>query len=346
MNWRSVKAVVLKDLLLFSRNRFFVVITLLGLVSYVAIYWIMPNSVDETVKIGVYASEVPAALEQMGEGLEIATADSEDLLREGVIDGDYVAGVVLPSNEGDSGIITVFYTSDTLEEVRDFINLLIAEMAYQQAGESLSVSWQPQVLGEDRLGDQIPYRDKMRPLFAVMILASETFVLAGLIVEEAERRTSSALLITPMSVKDLFTAKAIVGVLMAFTQAFLFVLVVGGMVEQPLIMIAALFLGAVLVTGVSFLMAAFGKDFMTTMIWGVPVMLLFSIPALGVMMPSIISDWVEAIPSYYLTDTIYQSSVFASGWGEIWSNLVILAGCNVVILFLGILALRRKFQCE
>ena len=346
MNWRSIRAVVLKDLLLFSRNRFFVVITLLGLISYVGIYWIMPDSVNESVKIGVYTLGDSTALEQMGEGLEIVTADSEALLQEGVIDGDYVAGVSLPTDESDSGEITVFYTSDTVEEVRDFINLLITEMAYQQAGDSLNVSWQPQILGEDRLGDQIPYKDKMRPLFAVMILASETFVLAGLIVEEAERRTGSALLITPMSVKDLFTAKAIMGIIMAFSQAVLFVLVVGGMVEQPVIMLAALFLGAVLVTGLSFLMASVGKDFISTMIWGVPVMLLFSIPALGVIMPGMMSDWVKAIPSYYLTDTIYQSSVFASGWGEIWSNLVILAGCNAVILVLGILALRRKFQCE
>jgi ABC-2 type transport system permease protein len=346
MNWRAIRAVVLKDLMLFSRNRFFVVITLLGLISYIAIYWVMPDSVSETVKIGLLPPNNAAALQEMGEGLEIVTADSQDLLREGVIDGDYVAGVAMPSEEGDTGEITVFYTSDTLEEVQDFINLLVTEIAYQQAGESLNISWQPQILGEDRLGDQIPYRDKMRPLFAVMIMASETFVLASLIGEEVERRTGRALLITPMTVRDLFTAKAIMGILMAFTQAFLFVLVVRGMVDQPLIIITALFLGAVLITGVGFLMAALGKDFVTTMAWGVPVLLLFSLPAVGIMMPGVMSDWIKGIPSYYLTDTIYQCSVFGSGWGEVWSNLAILMGCNAAILLLGVLALRRKFRCD
>ena len=196
------------------------------------------------------------------------------------------------------------------------------------------------------LGSQIPQRDKMRSLFAVLIMVTETFVLASLISEEIERRTAQALLVTPMTIKDVFAAKAIVGITLAFIQALLFVVVVGGMNEQPLIIITALFLGAILVTAVGFLIASFGKDFITVMAWGIPFLIILSIPAVGIMLPGAESGWIKAIPSYYLTDTIYDVSIFGVGWGDIWGNLVILIGCNVLILSISMLMLRRRFQCE
>ena len=76
---------------------------------------------------------------------------------------------------------------------------------------------------------QIPPRDRLRPLLAVLIVIFETFGLANLISEEVERGTIRALLVTPMTVKDLFIAKGIIGVGLAFIQGVLFLAIVGGM---------------------------------------------------------------------------------------------------------------------
>ncbi|GAH29320.1 unnamed protein product, partial [marine sediment metagenome] len=51
------------------------------------------------------------------------------------------------------------------------------------------------------------------------------------------------LLVTPVSVKDLFAAKGITGVSLAFVQAALFMAIIGGMSRQPLIILTALLLG-------------------------------------------------------------------------------------------------------
>ena len=88
MNWRIIGALVAKDLSLFFRNRFFTLITVLGLVAYLVIYFIMPKSVNENLEIGLYAPVVLPAFEQMqGEGLEIEQVESEELLKVGVIEG-------------------------------------------------------------------------------------------------------------------------------------------------------------------------------------------------------------------------------------------------------------------
>jgi len=88
MSLRIIGALVVKDLSLFFRNRFFAVITVLGLVAYLAIYFVMPSSVNESLAIGLYAPVMLPAFEQMqGEGLEIEGVESEELLKEGVTEG-------------------------------------------------------------------------------------------------------------------------------------------------------------------------------------------------------------------------------------------------------------------
>ena len=53
MTGSRIVAIIRKDFREFSRNRFFVFMTLLVLVAYVAVFWFLPDSVDETVRIGV-----------------------------------------------------------------------------------------------------------------------------------------------------------------------------------------------------------------------------------------------------------------------------------------------------
>jgi ABC-2 type transport system permease protein len=132
VNRRIVGALVAKDFKLFFRNRFFALITVLALVSYVAIYFFMPKSVDETLEVAVYAPEVPPILTQVeGQGLQLDLLDSEADLRAAIVDGDYAAGVVVPTGlaetlaSGREGQLDLYFRADTPEEVRDSITVLL-----------------------------------------------------------------------------------------------------------------------------------------------------------------------------------------------------------------------------
>ena len=147
-----------------------------------------------------------------------------------------------------------------------------------------------------------------------------------MITEEIEHRTIQALLVTPVSVKDLFAAKGITGITLAFGQGALFMALVGGLNEQPAIVILALLLAALLVTGVGFLIASLAKDMMSVLAWGVLALVILVIPAMGVLFPGVITGWAKVIPSYYVIDTVDRVANYASGWPDIWQNLVILRG--------------------
>ncbi len=349
MSLRIIGALVAKDLSLFFRNRFFTLITVLGLVAYMFIYFIMPKTVNENLEIGLYTPVALPAFEQMqGEGLEIEQVESEELLKEGVTEGQYIAGIALPADimegfiSGQKPIISVYFASDVPEEIKDAVGVLIRELAYQQTGQVLTIEITEEIIGPDMLGIQIPPRDRMRPLFAILLIMTETFGLANLISEEIERRTINALLVTPVSVKDLFFAKGITGVSLAFVQAALFMAIIGGLSQQPLIILTALLLGAGLVTGIGFIIGALGKDMMSVMAWGMVALIPLFIPSFGIMFPGIATGWVKVIPSYYLVDTVHRVANFGAGWGDVWLNLLILLGFDLVLVWIGIIALGRR----
>jgi ABC-2 type transport system permease protein len=351
MTWRIVNSLVAKDISLFFRKKGIVALTVLGLVFYLVIYFVMPPNVNEELKIGLYAPSVPFGLEMAKqEGLDIEIVDSEDILQSGVTDGTYLVGISLPADiqqqlaSGEKADVQLYFTADAPEEIREAMVTLIKELAYMQTGQLLPVEISTEILGEDMLGNQIPPRDRMRPLFAVFIIFMEILGLANLLSEEVERRTAQALLVTPVSTVDLFAAKSIAGIGLAFVQAVIFMAIVGGMNVQPLIIVVALLLGSAMATGIAFLISAFAKDFMSVLAWSIPALVILLVPSFSVLFPGSITGWIEVIPSFYLVDTVHRVANFASGWGDIWMNLVILLAFSIVILWAGILVLRRKFQ--
>lgn len=351
MNSGIIRTLVPKDFSLFFRNRFYAAVTALGIITYTIIYFILPSSVNENLELGLYAPVLPPAFELIQqEGITIQAFDSEEMLVEAVAEGEYAAGIALPADimekfaSGQKPRITLYFLADAAEAVQDAIETMIRELAYLQTGQPLAIDISAQILGPDKLGEQIPIRDRMRPLLAVLIIMFETMGLASLISEEVEHGTARALLVTPMTVTDLFLAKGIMGVGLAFGQAVLFMAIVGGLENQPLIILTALLLGGMLATGAGFLVASLAKDMMSVMAWGAPTIIILGIPAFGILLPGVVSNWVKVIPSFYLVDTVHRVANFGAGWGDIWSNLLILLGFNLVLIWGGILALGRKFR--
>ncbi len=62
MNWQIISALVIKDLTLFFKNQFFAFVTVLSVVAYAGIYFIMPDIVDETLELALFAPSLPIAI--------------------------------------------------------------------------------------------------------------------------------------------------------------------------------------------------------------------------------------------------------------------------------------------
>jgi ABC-type multidrug transport system permease subunit len=340
-----------KDLALFLANRFYLLMTVVGLVFYVAAYFVLPRTVNESLSLAMYAPTIPPSFQQLTQqpGTSIKLFDTEDDMLQAILKGNYQAGIALPPDiltvwaNGGRPKITVFYQAGSPPEVADAITALVKELSYAQTGQALTAEVTEQTLGPDRLGTQVALRDRMRPLLAVFILLLEIMSLASLITVEIEQGTARALLVTPMRTAELYAAKAILGVGLALVQALVFMGMVGGFNHQPLIILLTFLIGSVLVVGTGFLMAALAKDVTAVTGWGVLVFVILTIPGLGSLIPGLLSGWAKVIPSFFLTDTVMRVTNYGAGWGEVAGNLAILAAISAALVALGLVTLKRRY---
>jgi len=351
MKWFTLRPLVVKDLTLFFRNRFFAFITVLGLVAFVGLYLLMPRTVDEVMELGLYAPSTAEAVAGFvgEEGVALRVKDSEEALRQAVLKGEVMAGIALPAGlleqlaSGKRPTVNLYLPSDSGPEMREMMVVLVENLALALSGNPLSIQVHEETFGPDMAGMAIPPRDRMLPLFAVMVLMMETLGLASLIAEEIQAGTLRALLVTPLGVGELFLGKGLTSVLLTFTQAALLMLAIGGLRQQPLLMLVALLLGSLLVTGIGFLLASLGKDMLSVMALGVLFFVLMGLPAFGVLFPGAVTAWAKVIPSHFLADTVHQVANLGAGWSQVWRNLLILLGADIVLFGLGALVLRRRF---
>ncbi len=349
MNARIIAALVIKDVVLIFRNKLFLLITIVGSIAYIAIYFVMPTTVDESLKIGLYsdAPAVPPVFQNLidggQEGLDVDRLDTDQALRDAVDQGTYIAGIALPADilTGDDPEIQIYTKSDTPEEVAQSLEFMVTELAYVQGGQ-LPVTTQ-EVLGTDLIGAQIPMQDQMRTILPSILIIVQLFSLATLISEEFEGRTVRAVLVSPANIVDFFVAKGVFGVGMAFGQGLIIAAIIGGLATQGGIVILTLLLASLAITGMGFLCGAFSKDNMSAVSWSFVVMMLLLMPAMTALTPGV-SNWVRIIPSYYFVDTLHRAMNFGMGWADLWSNLLIMAGFATAFITLGILALRRKVR--
>lgn len=352
MSTRVIRALFKKDLALFVSNRFYLLMTVIGLVFYIGIYFILPAQLDEKLSLAICAPVVPPAFSELtrDEGTDVEFFPTEESLKQAVLDGDYQVAIALPPDimeswaSGGKPLITVYYASTAPPEINATIVALVKELSYAQTGQALNFETSEEILGPDMLGNQIALRDRMRPLLAVFILLMEILALASLIAVEIEQGTARALLVTPLRTSELFIAKGLLGVGLAFGQSLLFMALVGGFSHQPLIILTTLIIGSVMVVGTGFLLASLARDVMAVTGWGMLILILFAVPGFGVAIPELLSDWARVIPSFYLTDTVSRVASYGASWGDVGMNLVILAGFTALVIWVGMAALRRRYQ--
>lgn len=349
---RIIAAIVAKDLRELSRDRFYMIISVLGIVFYVAIFWVLPNSVDETISLGVHSPD--GALQGFAQGFEFESFPSAADLEAAVAgEGDVTvaAGISFPAGfagavaAGEQATVTVYVPGDLPDEIRTAVSAFVKEIAYGIAGDPPPVAvLDPTeiVLGVDRSGDQVTLQERFRPLFVFFILLVEILALGSLVAAEIQQRTVTAVLATPARVSDFLAAKGIFGTMLAFGQALVLLALLGSLGTSPDLLVVILLLGAILATGVGLIAGSLGKDFISIAFIGVAFMIPLMVPAIAALFPGSASTWVTLLPTYGLVQALVGVTSYGDRWAETMPDLVALASWCVVLFTAGWLIVRRR----
>ncbi len=356
-----IRAIVGKDLREFSRDKFFMLITVLGLVAYVALYWFLPSDVEESISVGIHQSGMDSLFAELEEdgGIEFTLVESRVDLETALGFGDSEPdnkldiGLEFPPDflstvsAGEVASVSVLVGPEVPQEIRSAMSSMVREIAYALAGDELPVTRLPEeeiILGQDRAGSQVPIQDKFRPLLAFFVLIMETMALGALVAAEIQSRTVTAILVTPAKVSDFLAAKAILGTLLAFSQVTLLMVLVRGFDNNAPLMITTLLLGSALVTGFGLLIGSSGKDFLNQIFYSMALLIPLSIPAFGVLFPGAAGPFVQLLPTFGLVDAMVGISIDGAGWRDVASSLGMLAAWVLIAFALGLTLLKRKVQ--
>lgn len=353
-----IRALIEKDLKLYFRNPFFALITLLGIVAVVLLYYLLPAQADDSLTSALVLPEhtSPEMSAFLGDAFESDLMDSREELLRVVEEGDYQAGIVLTDEImealtiGQPVKVPVYTAPGMSEDLKQAIVSIYSaglnNVNFVSTEKQLKINDKVIVLGPDLLGinESLALRDRMLPMLLMMIFAIELMGLANLISEEVTRGTVNALLVTPLRTRQFFSAKMLLGVGMAFLEVLILAAAVGKLLISPAILITDLLIGSLLVTGVAFFIAAFATGFMSVMSWSVLFLLLMMLPGFSVMFPTMASGWIKVIPSYYLVDTLHLALNYGVGWSDVSMNLLILFASGLAFLLAGSWLLRRRFQ--
>ena len=379
-----VGAIVRKDLVEYGRDRLWIFLTTLVLVVVIALFWILPGAVDESILLGVsgLANPVgslglPAAEEGLavvpfasGADLERVVAGEADAWRTeggtlvrapdsgepppaGARKVSVAIGIAFPEGflaataAGERTRVTVYADGSVPAEIRESMAGLVRELAFEVAGPPLPVQAPSQVfvvLGEDRVGSQESPREGFRPLFVFMVLMMELFAMASLIAREIQERTVVAVLVTPARVGDVLAAKGLAGAASGLVQAVIVLAAINSLWPHPALLLTLLILGSVMVAGTAMLAGSSGRDFISTLFYGMVYMIPLLIPALAALFPGTAAGWVRALPSYPLVRGLVDVQVHGAGWAETLPELGVLAAWCVGLFVVGWLVLKRRVQ--
>ncbi len=371
-NGEILLAILKKDIRVYSRNMIYLFLTVLSLVFFVTIFWLVPDTVDEDITFAIsppldeLISEGRKILQAQGvpqhileefnkidsafeeEGLILVEFKNEELLKKANLDigisfpPSFLSDAVL----GKKPVVTIYTDAAVPEEIRGAMQGFIREMAYQLAGHELPVDLPAEetiILGQDRMGAQISMQDRMRPLIAFFILMMETFALASLISNEVLQRTVTALMVTPMQVWHFLLAKTIFGTILAMGQTVIVLLFVGAFTVSnwPLLLVIVL-LGSLLFTAVAMLVGSAGKDFIGQLMFSFLFLIPLMIPSFAVLFPGSAALWVRVLPSYPIVRLLYDVTIHEAHWSESMEHLAY-AGLWVLALYgAGLIVLNRK----
>jgi ABC-2 type transport system permease protein len=354
VNGSIVATIVRKDLREYRADRFFLLLTGLSIVLYPVFFWVLPSTVDETLRVGVVQQGLDPVLDGIAQGspgLAVTEYPTPDALSDALLSGedDLAAGLVFPPGFlGDIGAgrsveVTLLVTADVPPEIRSALDALVSELVLITLGEPPpdQLLGEPVVLGEDRVGDQVTLREQLRPLLAFFVLMTETVALATLVASEVQTRTVTAVLVTPATRTDFLAAKGIVGTGVAFAEAALVMALIGGFATGAPILLVALLLGGALVTGIGMVAGALGRDFMTVLFISILAMIPLMVPAFAALFPGTAAGWVQALPSYGFVQAVVEVTQGA-GWAEVAPDLLLLAGWTAVAFAVGVVVLGRR----
>jgi ABC-2 type transport system permease protein len=293
-------------------------------------------------------SAVAVAAQEL-DGVEVVLVDDVDELRGLVAAHDLDAGLVLSRGFDDAVAagrqpdLQFYVSGESLASNRVVLAVTTVDLVRGASGDEPPVAVVVTPIGDE---DYVPIGDRLLPftvLYAVMVAA--LFVPAATLVDEREKRTLDAVLVTPTKLSEVLLAKGAFGVGLAMVMGLVTLALNNAFAGKPFEMTLFLLVGAIMMAELGLMLGLWAKD-ISSMYTAVKAGgILVFLPVIFVLFPGL-PQWVpRLVPTYYFLVPIYDLAVGGSDFGDVTVELVVaIAICVALLPVLAWVARRSERQ--
>jgi len=350
MSLKRVGILLGKEFLQGPKNFIFIWVLVLPIVISLVFSLVFGTLFTEKPTLGVVDEGSSQLVAMIGELTSVDTKeyDSVSEIKQAVESGAVDIGMVIPAGfdssvmQGEETELTTYIWGESLAKNRTILRVTIANLVRESTGQEAPVEIEVITLGDEV---SIPWNERLLPLLVLMaVFLGGLFLPATSVINEKEKKTLEALVVTPTTIGDVFVAKGLLGVILSLFMGTVILILNQAFGVAPVLLLLLLALGAVMAAELGLLCGALIKDITTLFaIWKLGGILLFG-PAIIYMFPQI-PQWIgKLFPTYYLLQPIVEISQRGSGWSDIATNVFILAGLDLILIGVVVFALRRTRQ--
>ena len=351
MSIYRIYMVLLKDLRLGPRSPIFLYALIYPVVITLVVQVVFGSLFEPKPRLGIVDlghSEITALISRM-KGIELSRLDSVTRLKQQVERNDLDAGLVLKDGfdtalrSGRKPLLEFYVGGRSLASNRIILAVTTMDAIRRVERKTPPVEVQINTLGDEQV---LPLTIRLLPMIVLFALfIAGMFVPAFSLVEEREKKTLSAVLISPASLAEVITAKAITGFILAVMTALATLLLNAALGKQPATLLFALALAAMMSVEFGLIYGAVAKDIKTlfTLIKTLNIFLLA--PVVFYIFPDW-PDWIAKIfPTYWILNPIFEITVKNADPASVAVELVI-ATVICLILLIPVTALKRRMQAH
>lgn len=280
------------------------------------------------------SSEVVQRIEAI-DGINLTTFDDEAELRRRVEANNLDAGMVLPAGfdadvrAGERPALDFFIGGESYASNRIILSVTAIDVLRDIEGAQAPVDVQLVSFGEEGL----PVSTRLIPviIFYALVMAGVFLPGSGL-VEEKEKGTLMAMLVTPARASEVLVSKWVFGTVLALALSVMTLALNGALGARPLHVVAVLFVAAALTSMLGLLAGVVAKN--STVLFGLlkgTGWFLFA-PAIFYLFPEW-PQWIAKLfPLYWIIEPIWQVSIMGRPISTVWFELLVAIGITLALV--------------
>ncbi len=349
MNPKRIGVLLIKEFVQGMQGFIFIFAIVVPIVMSLVVTLLFGTIFSGKPKLGINdAGDSQLPTQALGmESFIVKTYDSTETLKQATTTGAVDIGISIPKDfdtkliSSETTEMTAYIWGESLMKSRAMLIAGLANWIREIAGHKSPIEIRTTTLGD--VGTPT-WEERLVPFVVVMgVMIGGVILPATSLVDEVQKSTLTALVVTPTTIGDIFASKALLGTIVSTFSATAILLLNRSFGINPPLLIFLLVLGAIMASEFGVLLGAFIKDINTLFATIKSMGIILYAPAIIYMFPAI-PQWIGKIfPTYYMIRPIIDVTQEGATWGEIaWMVYIQLGLIVLLAIGLGIVARRKR----